>query len=68
MNRQQTLEDIKNNPYNHKHYDMNRLMVCATINGAVDMSIMQTHEGLHGSNGGVKCDVSNGPCSCGAWH
>lgn len=21
-----------------------------------------------GSNGGIHCDVSSGPCSCGAWH
>jgi hypothetical protein len=20
------------------------------------------------SNGGIPCDVTNGPCSCGAWH
>lgn len=21
-----------------------------------------------GTNGGVRCNVSSGPCSCGAWH
>ena len=68
MNRQQIFEDIKKNPSNHKHYDMNGLIACATINGAIDTSLMQAHEGLYGSNGGVKCDVGNGPCSCGAWH
>ena len=62
------LQDIRNNPSRHKHLDMNGLMACSTINGAVDTSVMQAHEGLHGSNGGVKCDVASGPCSCGAWH
>lgn len=22
----------------------------------------------YGTNGGIKCDTDNGPCSCGAWH
>jgi hypothetical protein len=31
---------------------------------------MEAHEehASHGSNGGRRCDVSSGPCSCGAWH
>ncbi len=68
MNRQQIFEDIKKTPSNHKHHDANGLIACATINGAVDISIMQAHEGLYGYNGGAACDVSTGPCSCGAWH
>ncbi len=36
--------------------------------GAIDLSKMQELEGRFGSNGGRGCDVTEGPCSCGAWH
>lgn len=66
--RKAILKEIKEHPEKHKHYDMSELRVCSTIEGAIDMSIMLAHEGLLGHNGGVGCDVRNGPCSCGAWH
>ncbi len=36
--------------------------------GHVDLQVLQSYEGSCGSNGGVGCDVTVGPCSCGAWH
>jgi len=36
----------------------------------VDLSIMEAHR-KHvdlGTNGGVRCDVTEGPCACGGWH
>ena len=62
------LKDIQNNPEKHKHKDLDALLTCAFVNGAINLVIMAAHEGLHGYNGGAPCDVSSGPCSCGAWH
>lgn len=36
--------------------------------GAIDLLKMSSLEGRYGSNGGRGCDVTEGPCSCGAWH
>lgn len=68
MNHTERLKDIKNNPEQHKHKDLNGLTACAMVDGAVSIAIMQAHEGLFGYNGGEACDVANGPCSCGSWH
>ncbi len=68
MTRHEILQEIKDHPDRHKHRDMNGLMSCAMIGGAIDLSVMAAHEGLHGHNGGVACDVATGPCSCGAFH
>lgn len=62
------VRDIKNNPARHKHETMDELIQCCKINGNVHTSLMQAHEGIHGRNGGLPCDVSTGPCSCGAFH
>lgn len=61
------IEDIKKHPENHKHYGMNELSRCCMVDGALDLYIMELHPAV-GYNGGQKCDVSSGPCSCGAWH
>ena len=37
-------------------------------NGAIDLRKMEKLEGRFGTNGGQRCDVRRGPCSCGAWH
>lgn len=68
MNHAERLKDIREYPANHKHRDMNGIMSCAMVDGAISIAIMQAHEGLHGHNGGVGCDVASGPCSCGSWH
>lgn len=39
-----------------------------TSDGAIDLARMEKLEGRFGYNGGRGCDVSSGPCSCGAWH
>ena len=62
------LEDIKVNPHKHKHPNLNALHACCIIDGAMDLEVLDAHEGIHGYNGGVGCDVSSGPCSCGAFH
>jgi len=40
------------------------------VNWVLEMSLMEAHGELVGlgTNGGRKCDVSEGPCNCGAWH
>jgi hypothetical protein len=63
---QAKLKDIKEHPESHRH-DFDGLQRCSMINGALDMMVMEAHPAL-GYNGGQKCDVSDGPCSCGAWH
>ena len=68
MNKKDKLQDIEDNPGRHKHYDLKGLISCSTIGKTIDMSIMEAHEGLHGYNNGIACDVQSGPCSCGAWH
>ncbi len=36
--------------------------------GELSISKMKELEGKFGRNGSHKCDVLEGPCSCGAWH
>jgi len=66
---QKRIEDIKANPEKHKH-DFNGLQQCCMIDGVLVLQIMDAHSKYVslGSNGGTKCDVTKGPCSCGAWH
>ncbi len=67
--REEKLKDIKENPEKHKH-DFNGLNQCCFINGAIDLGLMDAHTqyASQGTNGGRGCDVSSGPCACGAWH
>jgi hypothetical protein len=66
---QEKIEDIKNNPTKHRH-DFGALQMCCMVNGALDTRVMEAHETYSqlGMNGGQRCDVTDGPCSCGAWH
>ena len=63
------IKDIKKHPENHKH-DYEKLQMCCCHEGSIDLELMDVHSQLVdiGTNGGVKCDVIEGPCSCGAWH
>lgn len=63
------IEEIRKNPEKHVH-EMNALLVCASFNGAINTAVLTAHsEYLNlGTNGGIRCDVILGPCSCGAWH
>lgn len=68
MNRQEKLADIREHPELHQH-NFNELLQCSFIDGAVDIGIQDAHaEAINSRNGGVRCDVTSGPCSCGAWH
>lgn len=63
------ITDIKDHPENHKH-TFEELKACCFLDGAIDLSIMDAH-GKYvdlGTNGGENCDVTSGPCACGAWH
>ena len=60
------LQNIKDHPENHQH-DFSGLTSCCMVNGAFDPLLMEAHPEL-GRNGGQKCDVTEGPCSCGGWH
>lgn len=62
------LQDIREHPEKHRHADLNDLTRCCFINGAIDLSLQEAHEGLCGQNGYSRCDVRSGPCSCGGWH
>ncbi len=63
------INDIQIHPEEHKH-DLNGLIACCTIDRVVDLSVMQAHQDYVdlGRNGGIKCDVVQGPCACGGWH
>ena len=66
---EEKIKDIEEHPEAHKH-TYGDLHSCCTIAGAVDLSIMEAHR-KHvdlGTNGGVRCDVTEGPCACGGWH
>ena len=62
------LKDIKERPSTHRH-NFEGLQTCCMIDGMLDLRLIDAHsDGSLGSNGGRNCDVSSGPCSCGAWH
>lgn len=60
------LKDIQEHPEKH-HHDFTGLRNCCIINGSIHIHLMDAHPEL-GRNGGQKCDVTRGPCACGAWH
>jgi len=61
--------DIKEHPENHRH-DFIGLQSCCLVDGVMVLHLMDLHSeyASFGTNGGVRCDVSSGPCACGAWH
>lgn len=66
MTLNEKIQEIKKNPSQHKH-SFEELVKCCTDNlGAVNMALMEAHEGLVGPS--RRCDVSSGPCACGGWH
>lgn len=64
---QSRLRDIREHPEKHRH-SFEELQRCCMIDDVLDLRLMEEHEGVYGSNGGRRCDVSSGPCACGAWH
>lgn len=67
MTREEKAQDIREHPERHRH-NFEDLTKCCFVDGALDLSLMQMHEQHVGRNGGVRCDVTEGPCACGAWH
>lgn len=66
---EEKIKDIKEHPERHRH-TFSGLQQCCIIDGALDTAVMEAHEvyASLGMNGGQRCDVISGPCSCGAWH
>ena len=67
MTREEKLKDIKEHPENHRHSFAGMIECCTLESGELDLSLIDAHPPV-GKNGGVNCDVIEGPCSCGAWH
>lgn len=67
---EERLKDIKEHPERHKHGDLNGIIACSIVDGAIDSMLFEAHSQYAscGYNGGQSCDVTRGPCSCGAWH
>lgn len=63
------IADIKEHPERHRH-DFADLQRCCMDGGALNTALLQAHQDYApvGTNGGVRCDVTSGPCSCGGWH
>lgn len=70
MTTEERIKHIKDHPDQHRHGDFQGIINCSMDNGAINMAIFDAHQqyASYGSNGGNRCDVSSGPCSCGAWH
>ena len=64
MNHAEKLIDIKKNKCPHP--DLNALLACCTVNGVVDISLLDAHA-VRDENG-IEHDVQHGPCCCGGWH
>lgn len=64
--RELKVKEIQEHPELHKH-DYDSLIDCCIVDGAIDLQLIDLHPAV-GYNGGQKCDVIGGPCSCGAWH
>jgi hypothetical protein len=69
MNREEKLKDILEHPDKHFH-SFDDLTACCMDQGALDLALMDVHPKIIGSggSGGSTCDVTEGPCACGAWH
>ena len=66
--RSSVIDDIRENPEKHRH-TFEELTQCCFVGGALDLALMEAHSQVDlGTNGGVRCDVTEGPCACGAWH
>jgi len=63
------LDNIKKHPERHNHSFI-ELQACCLFEGTIDSALMDAHSEYIdlGTNGGVKCDTTSGPCSCGGYH
>ncbi len=62
--------ELQEHPDRHRHAELAGIIACAMVDGSVSLLRFDAHSRVvdMGSNGGVRCDVRRGPCSCGAWH
>jgi len=67
MTEEEKAKEIREHPELHQH-TFDALTSCCMTKGALSLYLMDAHEGLMGTNGGRGCDVTSGPCACGAWH
>lgn len=68
MTREELFADIADHPEKHRH-SFEDLYRCSTVNGSLDCGVLIAHKSVGiGEHAGVKCDVIEGPCSCGASH
>lgn len=67
MTTEEKLQDIKDNHDKHQH-TFAELQACCMVGGAMDLRVMEAHQGLVPQRNPGGCDVMEGPCSCGAWH
>lgn len=70
MTIEERIKDIKTHPERHKHFNLEELTNCCMNGEAINLMLMDLHSQYvdMGTNGGVRCDVREGPCACGAWH
>lgn len=63
-------DDIVKHPDQHRHNYDQLLECCLLDNGSLSLFLLDAHaeHASVGTNGGVRCDTTEGPCSCGAWH
>lgn len=66
MTHAELLLDIKSKRERHAHPDLNALLACCTVNGTIDISLLDAHA-VRDANG-IEHDVQSGPCACGGWH
>ena len=66
---EERIEHIEKHPEDHQH-TFSELSGCCLVDGAVDSRLIDAHGWFDfaGENGGVSCDVTEGPCACGAHH
>lgn len=58
------LKEIREFPDRHRHAFAD-LQACCMVGEAISLQLLDAHEGIIGRG---KCDVTGGPCSCGAFH
>ncbi len=67
MSTEDKISNIKMHPEMHRH-SYNDLVNCCLEDGVLSSTLLQAHEQAMGRGGVLRCDVIEGPCSCGAWH
>ncbi len=62
-------EDLPAPPLSLAPHFLDLLASARTASGGIDTMVIEAASDWSGrTNGGIACDVSRGPCACGAWH